>query len=288
MTLFERVFEHLLPRAKVFAFGWADSYTRKFFEGLSGLPTTARAFFDTVLDTWRPAFTTQLPLWENQFALSDSGLSEGDRRLRLDAAWAASGGQSPRYLQDSMQAAGFDVYIHPWWEVPVSGSPVARDPRTWLTDSEGPVMAWACEDDASTDARCGEDGSNLAGPYANLAVECGQIFTPIGYVLVNKIRTVTTVTLGCGDPELECSDRGVDEDPIPNFAFCAQPLSIDAGEVSYPIPDDPDRWRHFLYFGGQTFPSQATVSALRKNEFEDLLLKLCPGQLWLGVLVNYV
>src|SRR5689334_18526975 len=50
-------------------------------------------------------------------------------RLALAAEWAATGGQSPSYIQGVLQAAGFDVYVHEWWS---SGPPyVARDPRDY-------------------------------------------------------------------------------------------------------------------------------------------------------------
>jgi hypothetical protein len=39
--------------------------------------------------------------------------------------------------------------------------------------------------------------------------------------------------------------------------------------------------------GGETYPNLAQVAANRRDEFEDLLLKLCPAQLWIGVLVGY-
>ena len=77
------------------------------------------------------------------------------------------------------------------------------------------------------------------------------------------------------------------EDPDQNIAFCGQPREIVVGNVLYEIPDDPDRWRYFLYYGGVNFPDLAAVDDLRRDEFEDLILKLSPGEQWLGVLVDY-
>ena len=287
MSLFSRVYEHLLPKARTFFFWASDTSLRAFFEGLAGLPEDARTFFDDRLDDAFPPTTSQLDLFEDQFGLSAAGLTDTERRDRLASAWLAVGGQSPRYLQDSVRASGFDIYIHQWWETPVSGAPVARDPNEFLADSDEAIVLWACEDASTSEALCGEDGSNLTPPFDH-PVECGAAEdSPLGYALVNKIRTVDTVTLGCGDSELACSDRGVSEDPGGNFAYCAQVLSIDFGKIKYLIPSDPDRWRYFLYFGAQLFPNHARVSANRKDEFEDLLLKLCPGQQWLGILVDY-
>lgn len=274
MSLFSRVYQRLLPRARAFFFWQSGSQLRQFFEGLAGLPADARAFVDQMWSITRPAETDQLPGWEEEFALPDSGLTEADRRTRLAAAWAATGGQSPRYLQDVVQSNGFNVFVHEWWALPVlGGDPTPRNPNTFLSDSDGPALISLC---GEADVRCGEEDAR-----------CGQTADPLGYLLVNKIRTSVTQVLGCGDTELACSDKDPFEDPVQNFAFCGQPLSTIFGAVPYAIPSDPDLWRYFTYWGGQTFPDQGAVDPLRRDEFEDLLLKLNPGQQWLGVLVDY-
>jgi len=284
MSLFSRVYQRLLPRARAFFFWQSGSQLRQFFEGLAGLPTDARAFVDLVWGDTQPADTRELSEWEEQFALPASGLSEADRRTRLDAEWKAVGGQSPRYLQDILQANGFNVFVHEWWELPViGGDPTPRDPRVYLSDSDGPALAVLC---GEPEALCGEDGSATSPPIV-APVVCGQTTDPVGYVLVNKIRTSLTIASGCGDDDYECSDRGPTEDSVENFAFCGQPVSITVGTRQYEIPDDPDPWRHFLYWGAESFPDQAAVDGLRRDEFEDLLLKLNPGQQWLGILVDY-
>lgn len=291
MSIFTRTYERLLPKARAFFFWQSTSQLRQFFEGLSGLPDDVRAFFDSMWTTTQPAETGELTAWEKQFGLPESGLSEADRRTRLDAAWSALGGQSPRYLQDTLQANGFNVYVHEWWQTPATEPPIARDPRTYLSDSDGAEFVWQCGQlDAGSNpiALCGEDGSNLSAPF-DVPLVCGQTNDPVGYVLVNKIRTSETIVIGCSalSDQLECSDRGVFEDPIQNFAYCGQPRSVTFGDFGYSISDDSDQWRYFIYYGGETFPDQAAVDPLRRNEFEDLVLKLSPGQLWLGILVDY-
>jgi hypothetical protein len=59
------------------------------------------------------------------------------------------------------------------------------------------------------------------------------------------------------------------------------------GGAVYMIPPDPTKYPYFLYIGGQDFPAQANVQAARRDEFEDLCLKICPAQQWLGILVTY-
>ena len=106
---------HLLPNARA----WRLTITktlRSFFEGLTYIWTDPREFIDLVWKDIDPATTRELDMWEEQFDLPNRGLTESERRDRLAAAWKASGGQSPRYLQDTLQAAGFEVYIHEWWD----------------------------------------------------------------------------------------------------------------------------------------------------------------------------
>jgi hypothetical protein len=54
-----------------------------------------------------------------------------------------------------------------------------------------------------------------------------------------------------------------------------------------PIPSDPSTWPYFMYVGGSTFGAHATVPASRRGEFERLLLKLRPTQLWIVTLIDY-
>lgn len=127
MTFF-RMLQHLLPSAIAWR-TYAGKRLTQLVEGLSGAQSDAVAFVDDVSDDLDPRYTRELALWERQFGIPGTG-TEAERRLALAAAWAATGGQSPSYLQGVMQAAGFDVYVHEWW----SGGPgpyVARDPRDY-------------------------------------------------------------------------------------------------------------------------------------------------------------
>lgn len=120
------IFRHLLPRAEAWRLA-LESKIQKLFLGLTGIPTNLREFIDNVYLDLFPATTRGLAEWEHQFGLFVRG-TEATRRQALTGAWQATGGQSPRYLQDVLQASGFDLYVHEWW----SSGPdpwVARDPR---------------------------------------------------------------------------------------------------------------------------------------------------------------
>lgn len=163
------LFKHLLPRAKTWSIT-IDKQLREFFEATAGAVDDARTYFEDIWLDLFPATTRELAAWEQQFAVDRSTFSNGERRTQLDGLWTATGGQSPKYIQDTIRAAGYDVYVHEWW-VPGSDPPVARDP--------GAVFGqplFGCGDSVM---ECGET-----------VAECGNGWTAVeqlGYALVNKV-----------------------------------------------------------------------------------------------------
>lgn len=225
-----RTLSHLLPRARAFRL-LVGKQLRQLVEGLAEEPDAIRGFHDDVYDDLFPATTRELERWETQFALQVAD-TEADRRQNLAAAWQAQGGQSPKYLQDVVQAAGFDLYVHEWW----SSGPdpyVARDPRNYTED---PLIGTV---------QCGE-------PLA----QCGETSALCNNFLANYTFYLVNDTLL----------------PI------APP----------PVPSDPVYWPYFLYFGGATFGDPATVPLSRRDELEQLLLRICPAQQWIVLIVTFV
>lgn len=229
-----KIFKHLLPRARA----WNMTITkrlREFFEGLAGLPASFREYVDLIWMDMFPATTRELTTWEAQYGLTDSaGLTEQQRRDRLAGAMAALGGLGPDYIQGVLQAAGFDVYIHEWW-VPASDPAVARNPFTYITTTEIP--------------------------------------------LVNKVFTAErNYTVLAGEPLAEAGEPTAEAGEFDGTLFLTK--------IYTPV-DDPDLYPFYVYVGGEVFPNYATVPATRRDEFEDLLLKHLPTQLWILPLITY-
>lgn len=270
--MFLRVFKHLLPTGRAWRIT-TEKKLRQFFEGLTSAPEDVRDYADNVFDAVFPQTTGELPAWENQFGLVSSGLTEQARRDRLEATWKALGGQDPRYIQDTLQANGFDVYVHEWWvpgtepAVGVQGAATPRNPFDYLVDVGGSVKyVVECGEPL---AECGETGAE-AGNTAN---------TIAGYPLVNKlVFTSPDYIVLSGKPDAR---SGEPEALAGNF------VQFTNRRREYAIPPQMDKWPYFLYIGGETFPTLATVPASRRDEFEDLCLKICPAQQWLGMLINY-
>jgi len=257
------IFNHLLPGARAWRIT-VDKPLRQFFEGLTVIDADVKEFADLIFYDIDPQTTRELEQWEAQFALPNVLTVEQDRRDRLAATWQALGGQSPRYIQDTLRNAGFDVYVHEWWEVPVVGSPVARNPLLYLNDgSLGALYLVTC---GSQVANCG-----------NGEAVCGASLQTNAYPLVNKILiALQGVVCGsqlanCGNAEAVCGARQ------PQYS-----------QKQYTIPLDSAKWPYFLYIGGQAFPDHASVPTERRNELETLCLKICPTQQWLGMLIDYI
>jgi len=260
---FLNVFKHLLPTGRAWRLT-VDKPLRQFFEGLAGASQESRDNFDNIFNDINPQLTRELAQWEQQFALKATNLTEQERRDRLGATWKALGGQDPRYIEDTLRAAGFDVYVHEWWE-PGTEWPniyVARNPFLYLNDGAGGNRFTMYDGGADS-----QDGDALS--------QDGGTTTPIGYPLVNKVTISLSIGDGAGDMQ--------DGDPQAMDGG----FSEEYGFKKYFMSLDPDTYPYYLYIGGATFPENASVPQSRRDEFEDLCLKICPLEQWLGILVTY-
>lgn len=269
---FLRLYQHLLPDGRAWR-TTVNKRLRQFFDGLTVIPEDVKDSADSVWSDLLPDTTDELDGWELQFGLPGNVTNETDRRARLAATWRSLvGGQSPRYIQDTLQAAGFDVYVHEWWEpstppTPGSpGNPTPRNPLLWLRPSQNQTKF---------QVTCG----NPAATCGNPAATSGSTLTPPGYPLVNKVfQSRPKYTVTAGNPAVTCGNPA---------ATCGQFTTYAEIPKDYIVPADPARWPYFLYIGGETFGDLATVDPRRKDEFEALCLKICPMQQWLGILVKY-
>ncbi len=272
--MFLNIFKHLLPNARAFQIT-INSQLREFFVGLSNsaIAIDVKTFFDEIWTDIDPQETRELDKWETQFGLRNTGLTEQERRDRLAATWQAVGGQDPRYIQDTLRAAGFDVYVHEWYvpgseaAVGVKACATPRNPFLVLQDASGDVIY--IPECGEVIAECGEADA-----------EAGNKLNPPGYPLVNKIiRTFRGIISLAGEPLMECGET---------VATCGNYTDFVSERLEYAIPIDSAKWSYFLYIGGQTYGDIAQVDPKRKDEFEALCLKICPAQQWLGIIVEYV
>lgn len=490
MSLFGSVFRALLPLAPAWLLDAAP--ISDFFEGLTSAPQAARDHLAQVGLNLLPSETEKLAEWEQQFGLAPGNLTEAERRVRLDLAWSAGGGLSPRRIQDVLQANGFHVFVHEYFapfndsstsvavaveehdsagppggldvlaqpgvignnagesvvvvrfnlDVPADavvrnayikvttdifgaaeagtvGFGILQDDTLWTSPAafnayplpvddklfpavDGAVIPGRMQNDRFVDTyehlgfansdvwyfgtASAIQGFPLRAVLPNLAADinqwiaspsyaqggpigfvldalgtmtaqpwrislfsggappelviewevrtsptvgsgaarnpttvltgdgqqvrlsvCGEAFmqcgntqvAPLpdamagetdgtrGYQLVNKIATTVTTHIGAGDPELQCGNTFTAADGFGRSAQCGEILDIVDGFIQHSIPTDADEQRSFVYVGGDTFPNHAIVDASRREAFEDLLLQIMPGHLYIGVLVDY-
>lgn len=271
---FLSLFQRLLPNARAWRLT-IDKTLRKFFQGLTRLLSDYVNFNDLVWLDILPSSTRELDLWEKQFALPVIvGMTIAERRTRLDGEWKALGGQTARYIQATLQNAGFPVFVHEWWVPGTEPAPgvklcvTPRDPFVVLRPDNLTVVGLF-------DVQCGEALALCGEPDALL----GSGVAPRGYPLVNKIdRSNDDLRVLCDEPLALCGEPD---------ALCGEFVNFVFTPVKYEIPTDTAKWPYFLYIGGETFGDIITIPPNRKDEFETLALKICPCQQWLGILVEY-
>lgn len=149
------IFKHLLPRAKAWSLT-INKRLRQFFDGLSTQGSDFKNYIDLVWLDIFPSTTRYIENWETIFNLPDSGLTEQERRDRLDARWKAEGRQDPKYIQDTLRNAGFDVYVHEWWDPASLPSIVKRDPTAVVTGDSYMLVNIEYGTDFIDNALCGE------------------------------------------------------------------------------------------------------------------------------------
>jgi len=252
--MFLRIFQHLLPNARAWRLT-IDKKLRQFFQGLTGLGTDIKEYVDLVWFDIFPQTTRELDAWEDQFGLPSTTLTTQERRDRLDATWKALGGQSPSYIQNSIQAAGFGVYVHEWWS-PLNG---------FFAQCGEPLTA------------AGEPSAVCSDVIANAARNPFDVLTDgtisFGYFL----NSGGSVAISGGSQAISGAANGASGGLLVNKP----------AKIAYEIPTDPNQWRYILYLGGETYGARATIDLARKDEFEALCLKLCPAQQWIGLIVEF-
>jgi hypothetical protein len=266
IDLFFRIFQHLLPRSRAWSIV-IEKTLRNFFEGLTGLPTDFKAFIDQIYLDVFPDVTRQLSEWETQFGIVNPASLEADRRDALQASWARGGGMGSDTLQDTLQAAGFPLFVHDaWYFTPAKA---IRNPNLYLVDSDTSIVYTA--ECGVPLAQCGE-----------LTAQCGDTSTPTGVLLVNKIvrRFLDyTASVSCGEVAAECGEVA---------ASMGDNTGFTSGLKPYFIPSDPNLWPYFWYAGAEVFGDSVQIPTDRKEELETLVLKIGPTHLWAGLMVDYV
>lgn len=274
---FLRVFSHLLPRTPTWALTF-NKQLKQFFAGLASsleISQSPKTFFDSIFLDVFPATTRQLPKWRYQFGI-EPGADDAADVLQLTAAWQAQGGQSPKYLQDTLQRAGFPLYVHEWWQ-----------------DGVAPFTQ-VCAGD--TLAQAGEPKALASSRSYKLFVRDPRLYTtqPVtGKVQCSALLDQPQCSSLPDQPQSNAfliNNPGylVNLDLSPSAPPPIEDDTLDVGDDQAAFDWYPNTWPYFFYLGGATFPNRVAIPASRRAELERLVLKLRPTHLWVVMLVDYI
>lgn len=268
-ALYQSVYKNLLPDGSAYELA-EGSEIKALFSGLSDEPQRTQDAADLAYADLFPATTRQLTEWEAAFALTAADKSDTERRQALAAAWAATGGQSPAYLENLLRGAGFDVFVFDWW-VPATDPPEAQNPFSVLEDSSTAGTQYTAE--------LGETAAELGETEALLG---NAVDVDKGFLLVNGISESSgspgsAVMLGADTAFLGESGMQL-----------GNPAGLTFSQKEYLIPKDQAEWPWIVYVGGTPFGTLAQVPVARKDEFESLIFQFFPAHNWVGTIVEYV
>lgn len=127
--LFLRICQHLLPTGEAWS-TTVDKTLRRLFVGLSGVGADVKQFADDAYLDLFPETTRELAEWEQFFGLPPNS-DEATARMALAAEWRSAGGQSKSYIEGVLHTAGFNVWLHEWWDE----NDELRDPHDYTESS---------------------------------------------------------------------------------------------------------------------------------------------------------
>jgi uncharacterized protein YmfQ (DUF2313 family) len=276
-TIFERLIAKLLPTGRAW---WLlpQKIMGAIFGGIADVLQDVRTEALKVKDSNIPQLMDVefIPDWENRFNLPDADLTEQERRDRLEAQWQP-GSPALQFLEQQLQAAGFDVYV-------ITGSIIAN----------GNVLG---------------DGLTLGDFVLEGNVETGETVTRCTSVTPHPEAILGDMVLG-DDIALSPS---VKSDPCKDLAGDGLTL----GDSDFTLGDDvtlgqqttkmivdhinpqydpsstcpiSEAYCAFIFYiqGPGEFGDLANIPAARYSEFRELVLKHKAEHTWAAVFANLV
>ena len=214
------IIKHLLPTARAWRIT-VNSTLKRFLSAFNIIDVEIKNYCDLAWLDIFPSSTRALLRWEKIFGLKNTITNEQQRRDRLTATWRALGGQSPYYIQNTLQDSGFPVFVHEWWEIGSvhcgepsvqCGEPSALCSGGYLQQS---TLLVQCGEPliqcGEAIAQCGNSSTKLFRPAINpntvLAPDNILRISGKGYPLVNIITEITPgFEISCGEPLVQCGE----------------------------------------------------------------------------------
>ena len=250
-----KVIKGLLPAGQAFKLPFENDLY-KFHKAQAEEPNRICDFYVDVRSAGIPTLdmpADSLTDWESYLGiLTNSGLTDTQRRERIIGKYYSVGGQGPDYIEDRFQAAGFPVFVYE--NNPTLGA------REYITLSG---------DFLSGDALSGDFTDRLnPASLAGILYASPPIFTNQKDYLGSSL----------GDTNVEMGDFQLGE--------FSKTLII---EVEYSIPPDSATVIFFWFLAGPGgIFDFVDIPADRQNDFESLVFQLKPAHTWVIAQVNFV
>ena len=126
LSFWKRIVGFMLPKSRAFSIDVSGKKLSQFFEGIASLPKVVHDHVSEIFLDLIPSSTTKVTDWSQHF-----GYPRSVSVSTLEMEWSDGGGQSPEAIQNKLQAAGFNVFVHEFWEPGVSPISV-RNPIPYI------------------------------------------------------------------------------------------------------------------------------------------------------------
>jgi len=221
---------HLLPDSTAWRLV-VDRLLKQYLSGLATVGSDVVAFVDDVSDDLYPDTTRELSEWQKQFGLDALG-SDSAQRLDLAAAWAATGGQSPAYIQSILHAAGFaNVFVYDAFDkTDVSISKYDNMFSSVLAAQDASPRGFAFGAGGRIMYLCGDTGNRVY--QYNLSSQ----YDPASLTYASRLFTTTAIDTQPADVQLSSDGMkmfllGAQNDAIHEFALTSPWLVNTAAHV---------------------------------------------------------
>lgn len=257
---FFKVVKFLSPKANPFYLIIKNTLV-KFYRGICAAPADFKEYILNIYLDLFPNTTRELGKWESEFGNSENKTqTDENRKMDLSTIWKSTGGQSPGYIQDKLNEAGFNVKVH----------------------ENNPPVNPAFIVNGRPNIVCFGDNAIAGNPLA-IAGRTG------GELLVNSpIFTLSPkYVMVCGSPNY-CNNTK---------AVAGYFDEYNENLKTYELPTDITQWPAFIFIGGDatrnsshelTAVDNADIEKGRGEDFKKLILTLKPAQIWVGLLINYI
>jgi hypothetical protein len=245
--------KNLLPNGRAFRV-FFDTMHEKILDASQLEAGRVKLFLDDIRDSGVPNGdlpANALDEWETFLGIPmNTNLTTAERRERITGKYTAQGGQGPDYIQDTMQAAGFPVYV-------VENIPSTTPSVRAYTSRLGGITL----------------GETTLGAYTNRVDPRSVSGTLIAGPAIFESEKIYSASLG---------NMTLGETTLGAY------VGTITQEVEYTIPAIPARYIYVWFLTGPNgLDDFVDIPLDRKQDFINQVLQIKPAHTWVIAQVNW-